>query len=303
MKTIIIMGQTAVGKSGVAIEIAKRFGGEIVGADSMQVYKGLTISTAGPNQEMLKSVPHHLYQCIDPTEEWNAVKFARKAGNIIDQIMARNRIPIVVGGTFFWIRALVNGLSEIPEIPGDIRNKVAQDIKELGLKACFEKLAEVDPEITAIIKPSDTQRIARALEVFLATGIPLSQFQKRPPRPILQGKSMKLILTLPRTMLYERINLRVEEMIRNGVVAEIQDFITKYEDAKVLKVGTIAPIVQHIKGELSLEEMKEKLAREHRRYAKRQMTWLRKEKDTVSIDVRNPDEIFSRIEGFLKGED
>jgi tRNA dimethylallyltransferase len=302
---VCVMGPTAVGKSDLAVAAALRFGGEVVNADSMQVYRGIPIGTGAPAPRMLADVPHHLFGYRDLREAPDAGEFAREASAVISEIRSRGRIPVVVGGTFFWIRALFQGLSDIPEVPEDVRRAVLEEIRVRGAAAAHERLRGVDSATGLRLKPGDTQRIARALEVFDATGVPLSRFQERAMRPAVSGRILKLALSLPRSVLYGRIDARVDAMIAAGLVDEVRSVLASglAPDSRPMRTTGYAPVVAHVLGEIDLGEMRRRVAQGHRNYAKRQETWLRKEPGVETFDAREPEAALGRIAEFLEERD
>lgn len=281
MKVICILGPTASGKSALAMEVARLVGGEIINADSMQVYRGLAIGTGVPPADWMSEIPHHLYQYLDPAEEPDAASWARAATRAIEQAWSRGRAPIVVGGTFFWVRALFDGLSHIPAVPREVRTRLIADLETLGLKVLYERLRSADPDTAARLSPGDTQRILRALEVFEATGTPLSAFHKGLREPAIRAEVMKVAIAVPRESLYARIDRRVDEMLAMGLVEEVRSVLASGVSPTVrpLRSASYRPVVLFLHNEIAERTMREEVARAHRRYAKRQMTWLRGERE------------------------
>jgi tRNA dimethylallyltransferase len=296
-KVIAIVGPTGVGKSELAVFLGEKLNGEIVNFDSLQFYKELNIGTAKPGEEERKRVPHHLYDLLELDEEFNAAKFVEIADNLIKEIWERGKIPILVGGTGLYLRAFEYGLFsiEVPkEIRGTLRKRADQDLSSL-----YEELKRLDPEYAQKISPKDKVRIIRALEVIYASGKPISYFHKE--NPFFGKKRYNLIkigLILPRKELYEKINLRVIKMIEKGWIEEVKNLLEKgySPELKPFKAIGYKYIIQYLQGKISLEKAIELIQRDTRRYAKRQLTWFKKEPDIYWF---NPDEK-ERILNFLK---
>ena len=296
-KVIAIVGPTGVGKSELAVFLGEKLNGEIVNFDSLQFYKELNIGTAKPGEEERKRVPHHLYDLLELDEEFNAAKFVEIADNLIKEIWERGKIPILVGGTGLYLRAFEYGLFsiEVPkEIRGTLRKRADQDLSSL-----YEELKRLDPEYAQKISPKDKVRITRALEVIYASGKPISYFHKE--NPFFGKKRYNLIkigLILPRKELYEKINLRVIKMIEKGWIEEVKKLLEKGYSPKLKPFKAIGYkyIIQYLQGKISLEKAIELIQRDTRRYAKRQLTWFKKEPDIYWF---NPDEK-ERILNFLK---
>jgi tRNA dimethylallyltransferase len=296
-KIIAIVGPTGVGKSELAVFLGEKLNGEIINFDSLQFYKELNIGTAKPGEEERKRVPHHLYDLLELDEEFNAAKFVEIADNLIKEIWERGKIPILVGGTGLYLRAFEYGLFsiEVPkEIRGTLRKRADQDLSSL-----YEELKRLDPEYAQKISPKDKVRITRALEVIYASGKPISYFHKE--NPFFGKKRYNLIkigLILPRKELYEKINLRVIKMIEKGWIEEVKKLLEKgySPELKTFKAIGYKYIIQYLQGKLSLEKAIELIQRDTRRYAKRQLTWFKKEPDIYWF---NPDEK-ERILNFLK---
>lgn len=303
MKAICILGPTAVGKSDLAVEAARRFKGEIVNADSMQVFRSLDVGTGMPPPELFDTVPHHLYRILDADQEPDAADWARQAATTMEEIHHRLHVPFVVGGTFFWVRALFDGFSAIPPILESVRGKLAESHAASSTGALYARLGKVDPVTARRLKGGDTQRILRALEVYEATGTPLSVFQERPARPAVQARVLKLALSLPREELFSRINERVDGMVKSGLVEEVRDLLATGcpDSVRPLRSASYLPVIRHLAGEVDLEGMKNDVAMSHRRYAKRQLTWLRREPDAVTVARHDEDKAYQLIADFLGG--
>ena len=277
---LVVVGPTAAGKSSFALRLAEQQDGEIINADALQVYRGLEIGTDKPTDEMRRQVRHHLVDILDPTESYSAGDFARHARAAIADIEARGKTALVVGGSGFYVRALLEGLSPIPQRDEAARALLEQRLEAQGLPALYEELAKADPVTAERLASGDTQRILRALEVFEVSGVPLSEWQKRKPEdPPIQAK--KLGLTLPRSILYDRIADRVHQMIERGWLAEIKMMLDQGIDptAPAFQAIGYRQLIRHLQGECSRREAIDETVRATRRYAKRQFTWFRREPD------------------------
>ncbi len=304
MKVICILGPTASGKSALAMEAARRLPGEIINADSMQVYRGLGVGTGVPPADWMAEVPHHLYQYLDPDQEPDAASWARDAAAVIERVWAKGRIPLVVGGTFFWVRALLDGLSRIPPVPREVRDRLNAEAAERGLFALYERLRRADPATAARLAPTDTQRILRALEVWEATGTPLSAFQAGLREPAIRAEVLKVALTLAREDLYRRIEARVDEMLASGLVEEVRQVLASgvSASARPLRSASYRPVVRFVLGEVQEARMRDEVALAHRHYAKRQLTWLRREPGVQWVDARDREAVLTRMVAFLRGQ-
>jgi len=277
--TILILGPTAVGKSALALELARYVDLEIVNADALQVYRGLNIGTSKPSPDERALVAHHLIDILDPDEAFSAGDFRRLALPVIADIRRRGKTPVVVGGSGFYLRTLVEGISPIPPIPEVQRRAVRALWQAEGLESVRRHLRELDPESAERIAAGDTQRTLRALEVVLATGRSLADWWASggagPPLEV----GAKLGLTLPRALLYDRISRRVERMAEAGWVQEVADLLAAgwAPISPAFQAIGYRQVVHHLRGELSLDQALGDIARETRRFAKRQLTWFRKE--------------------------
>jgi len=277
---LAICGPTGVGKSALAIFLAQHLKGEIINFDSIQFYKELNIGTAKPTKEEREKVPHHLYDLLELSDEFNAAKFIEIADKTIDEVLEREGLPILVGGTGLYLRALEYGLFPV-EIPEEIRKKVRFEA-EKDLKGLYEELKRLDPEYASKISSRDKVRITRALEVIYTTGKPFSQFHKE--HPFFGEKRyniLKIGLNLPRKKLYEKINQRVIKMIEAGWIEEVKALLEKgySPELKPFKAIGYKYIIQYLKERLSLEKAIKLIQRDTRRYAKRQLTWFKRERD------------------------
>jgi tRNA dimethylallyltransferase len=276
IKIIVICGPTGVGKTGFAIALAQQFGGEIVGADSMQIYRGMDIGTAKPTaQEQAQSV-HHMVDVVDPDEDFDAVLYAEQADKCINQLAATAKVPMVVGGTGLYIKALIHGLAEgAPTDPG-VRAMLQKELAASGASYLHQRLSKLDSESAKRIHPNDRHRILRALEVFQITGRSISSHQSDHGFSELRYDPLYIGLTRPREQLYERINKRVEIMLAQGFVDEVRSLVDRGFGAELKSMQSLGyrHMMDFFQGRLTWDEAVRTLKRDHRRYAKRQMTWF-----------------------------
>ena len=276
-KIILISGPTASGKSNFAVKIAKKIQGEIINADSMQVYKKLKILTARPNKQEQKNIKHHLYGVIDLNEKFSTGQWLKLTIKKIKDIQKKKKIPILVGGTGLYFQSLINGLVKIPEIPLKFRNKVRLMSKKEGQKKFYKKLLKLDPKIKDKFDPNDTQRSIRAYEVKSYTNVSMYDWLTKTKSEFKDSDFLKLHIKTKREKLIERINLRTSSMINEGAVNEVKKFLKLkiIKNQSVNKVIGIAELTQYLNHEITLEEAKELILIKTRQYAKRQATWAR----------------------------
>ena len=276
---VLIAGPTASGKSALSLDLAARYDGEIVNTDSMQIYPVLKVLTARPDDADLALAPHHLYGTAPLHEPYSAGKWMEDARHTAMDIWARGKVPIFVGGTGLYFKALEGGLAHIPEIPEEIREQVRGDLETLGSRVLHEQLSQIDPVMAERLRPSDSHRVSRALEVVRATGRSLSEYQDDTgSASLLAGKTVERLVLLPeRSILHERINRRSELMIENGAIDEVRQLMALElpADATVLKAIGVAQLRSFIDGEQSLNDSVFQLKSKTRQYAKRQYTWFR----------------------------
>ncbi len=296
---LVITGPTATGKTALGVRLAELLGGEVVGADSMQIYRGMDIGTAKPTPQEMRGVRHHMIDVAEPSERFSAAKYAAMASQCVDDILARGRVPIVVGGTGLYIDALLRR-EEFAAAPGNsgVREALEAEYDALGGEAFREKLAAVDPERAAKLAPGDKKRLVRALEVYRLTGETITAHDERsktlPPR----YTSMKIALDFTaRETLYERIDRRAAQMFENGLVDEVRALLEAGVSAETTAMQAIGykETAAYLRGEYDLTEAIERVQRESRRYAKRQLTWLRRDESVQWLRWENaPDESAAR---------
>ena len=277
-KVFVITGATAAGKSAFGAEFAKKIGGEVVSADSMQVYKLMDIGTAKPSDKEMLGVRHHMLDVVMPWEDYSVARYVHDAALCIDDIHSRGKVAVIVGGTGLYIDSLLSGRSFSSRGDDSLRKELELDYEKNGREAMLERLREVDPVAAAKLHANDKKRIVRALEVFLTTNKPISQHdletKSLPPR----YDAVKFALNIPnREVLYERINARVDKMIKLGLEAEVCELldIGVAPDATAMQAIGYKEMVSAINGECSMSDAIDKIKTESRRYAKRQLTWIR----------------------------
>jgi tRNA dimethylallyltransferase len=273
-----IVGPTASGKSDLGIELALEFGGEIINLDSVQVYRGLYVAAAKVPPGDRRGIPHHLIDIADPTENFTAGQYARKAESAVKEIMARGRMPILVGGTGFYLRALVQPLFQSPETDLGLRDRLRRLLEARGAHHLHRMLARVDAASASAISPRDWSRTMRALEFRFQSGQRMSESKpKRPPSPDFAWRVVVIALNPPRPDLYSRINARAERMFQEGLVQEVLGLIDSGvpTDAKAFQAHGYRRVVEYIKGQRTLEAALEQMKLDTRHYAKRQLSWWR----------------------------
>ena len=297
---VLLSGPTAVGKSAVALEVARECQAEIVNGDSLQVYRYLDIGTAKPDIEERKLVPHHLFDIIEPDQPFNATDFQVRADAVIADIHSRGRLPLVVGGTGLYLRALLFGLCEMPEIDVGIRAQLEGRLAREGSEVLHEELALHDAPMAARLAPRDRARVLRALETVLTTGQSLAYFQGQHRFLTPRYRFLHVFLDLEREQLYQRINDRVEVMLAKGFVDEVKGLLGKGfgPDLKPLKSIGYRQIIDYLEGRLSFDQAVVDIKQATRRYAKRQLTWFRNDKYACGVEVSDWKKIVVMIGEF-----
>jgi len=302
-KIIAVVGPTASGKSQAAVSMAERVNGEIVYADSVAVYRGLDIGSAKPTEAEKRGAPHHLIDVAKPNERYDAMRYATEAGIVITDIIGRKRVPIVAGGTGLYLKALVYGLVPAPEADRELRNDLRRRVKDGGAQRLHDELSSVDPDSAEKIDPRDGVRIVRALEIYHATGLPPGEIRRRHGFSRQRYDVLSLGLTMERELLYRRINERVVNMIRDGMVEEVRTLIEGGCTCEDHALGAIGykEICEHLRGAMGLDEAVSLIQRNTRRLAKRQMTWFRKMPDIRWYHYPYPiDEMIDERGSFLR---
>lgn len=286
IKIIIVQGPTASGKSELAVRLAEQFAGEIVNADSMQVYRFMDIGTAKPSPDQLRRVPHHLLGIVNPDQTFSAADFCREAEKVILDITRRGKRVIVCGGTGLYIRALTKGLMDSPPVDDDLRNELKVLAGREGNGELHRRLAEIDPLAAERIHPNDQFRIIRALEVFQLTGRPISELRGEHRFGTLRYDYCKIGLTMNREALYRNIDNRVDLMIRQGFLKEVQALLAAGYPAGLKSMRSIGyrHLCNYLQGLSTLDDALPLMKRDTRRYAKRQLTWFNQDQEIKWIE-------------------
>lgn len=283
---IVICGPTASGKTALSIELAKKINGEIVSADSMQIYKDMDIGSAKVTPEEADGIKHYLIDCVLPDERYSVANYKKDAKIAIEAILKKGKVPIVVGGTGLYIDALIYEIEyKDTEINENFRKKLEKIKEEEGLETLYKKALEIDPEAMKKISPNDYKRITRILEIYEATGKNKTQQEAESRLNEIPYDYKVFAIDYNREKLYERINKRVDIMVEKGLIDEVKNLLQKYKEFPTAMQGLgYKEVKQYLDGELSKDEMIEKIKQESRRYAKRQFTWFRKNKQTIWIN-------------------
>jgi tRNA dimethylallyltransferase len=297
---LVVCGPTASGKSKTGVLLAEALGGEIISADSMQVYRGLDIGTDKAPAELLARVPHHMISIVGLEEGYSAARYEREAGAIADKLLAENKVPIIVGGSGLYIRILINGIFPSAPASASVREGLKKEAREKGAPALFERLRTVDSEYARVISPGDLRRIVRALEVFELTGAPFSSWHSKHKAEHEPRRAFIVGLRRERDDLYRRIDARVDEMFAGGLVDEVEELCRNgFSDSLAhLRPLGYKEVLDYLAGRTDLDEAVRLTKRNSRRYAKRQMTWFAKEK-VVWIDLASGDEAAAAAERIL----
>ncbi|MBU8848134.1 MAG: tRNA (adenosine(37)-N6)-dimethylallyltransferase MiaA [Desulfobacterales bacterium] len=297
-RIIIICGPTGIGKTSFAISVARRFNGEIIGADSMQIYKHMNIGTAKPDPEELKQARHHLIDFLDPKDDFDAGLYVKAADKSIEDITARGKIPIIAGGTGLYIRALLHGLFRSEPICEKTLSQLTRDLEEAGSLSLYQRLEKCDPKAAQKIHPNDSFRVIRALEVYQTTGQKISDRQENHDFDDLRYKSIKIGLYMDRKKLYDRINKRVDIMLNQGLLNEVTTLAENGYSFGLKSMQSIGykHMAMFMNNEIDWTEAVRLLKRDTRRYAKRQFTWFGRDKDITWL---MPSE-FSLAEKLIK---
>ncbi|PKA42949.1 tRNA (adenosine(37)-N6)-dimethylallyltransferase MiaA [Rhizobium sullae] len=288
---ILITGPTASGKSALAVELAKRHGGAVINADSMQVYDTLRILTARPSEAEMQGVPHHLYGYVPAGDLYSTGAWLRDVTVLLPELRAKGQLPVFVGGTGLYFKALTGGLSDMPAIPEEIRTRLRARLLDEGAETLHAELARLDPAAAGTLSIQDGQRIVRALEVVEATGQSILRYQERAGPVIVDPASAEKIVVLPeRAVLHQRINGRFEKMLEQGAEDEVKTLLALglSPEMPVMKAIGVSQIAAMLKGEMTRSEVIEKGAAATRQYAKRQMTWFRNQMDESWKHLTSP---------------
>ena len=286
-KVIVIVGPTASGKTALSIELAKTINGEIVSCDSMQIYKDMDIGSAKPTYEEMQGIKHYLIDVVSPDERFSVAEYKKLAEAAIEEILSKGKTPIVIGGTGLYADSLIYGI-EYQEIEYDEKYRKELEIQaqtEDGLKMLYNQAKKIDEEAIKKISENDKKRIIRVLEIYNQTGKTKTQLEAESRKNEVKYDYKVFAINMDRQILYDRINRRVDIMIENGLIQEVENLLNKYKIFPTAMQGLgYKEVVQYLNKELTKEEMIEKIKQETRRYAKRQLTWFRKNKETIWID-------------------
>ena len=286
---LVIVGPTAVGKTKVSVELAERIGGEIVSADSRQVYRFMDIGTAKPAPTDMRRIPHHMIDVVNPDEEYTAADYSRGAHVAIKSIFEKGRIPIMVGGSGLYIRAVIDGIFPGPGSDTKIREKLEKEAEESELSSLYDRLCKVDPVASSRIHPNDKRRIIRALEIFEATGRPISLLQEQGKKKEPKYNTVMIGLNRPRKELYGRIEERVEEIFDHGFIEEAKRLLEKGYEESLISMEALGyrEVIKFLNGGIMLDLAKRKVKQNTCHYARRQLIWFRKDKRITWFNIRN----------------
>ena len=299
-KVIVICGPTASGKTALSIELAKQIHGEIVSCDSMQIYQDMNIGTAKPTPEEMQGIQHYLIGYVSPEQRYSVADYKADAKKAIKEIIEKGKMPIVVGGTGLYLDSLIYEIEyQDIQLDEEYRKKLEEEVEEKGLEALYERAKQIDAIAIEKISPNDKKRILRILEIYHATGKTKTEQEIESRKKEVEYDYKVYALDWDRQTLYDRINKRVDMMIEQGLIEEVKQILDKYDTFPTAMQGLgYKEVVDYLKGDLTKEEMIEKIKMESRRYAKRQLTWFRKNKQTIWLNAE--DEIQNNIDIILK---
>lgn len=302
---IVLVGPTAIGKTDLSLRLAETFACEIVSMDSMQVYRYMDIGTAKASQQERSRIVHHLIDIVDPDEQYDAASFVRDALSAIAAIIARNKVPLITGGTGLYLHALINGLFDTVPVQDEVRARMRQRLEQEGRAALHSELLAVDPESSIRIHVNDTQRLLRGLEIYHATSIPWSEHirrQKQAGPPAVFSRVLYLGLTCDRPFLYDRIKIRTLSMMQDSFQAEVESLLARgfHRNLPSMQAIGYRHMCAYIAGEWDRSAATEALVRDTRRYAKRQMTWFNRQSDLCWYDIHRADETLGKVALFLQ---
>ena len=298
---IVVCGPTASGKTAVGVELALRLGGEVVSADSMQIYKGLAISTAKPSPEEMRGVPHHLMDFLEPDEPFSVADYVKMARECISDIRSRGKLPIIVGGTGLYINSLIDNISFDHIVSDDsLRKELEEEAVKMGKEHMHEKLRSLDPQAAESIHPNNVIRVIRAIEMCLLSGRTGSENREESRKKQSPYEPCMIGLTcFDRQVLYDRINRRVDKMFEDGLEAEVRAVYEKFKLRTAFNAIGFKEMIPYFEGECSLEEAADKIKQESRHYAKRQLTWFRRDVRITWVDTANSEQFDGIISNCL----
>jgi tRNA dimethylallyltransferase len=298
----VIGGPTASGKSKLAVELAKRINGEIISADSMQIYKDMNIGTAKLTKEEMQGIKHHLLDFVSPEERYSVANFKTDAKIKIEEILKKGKTPIIVGGTGLYIDSMIYGIEfQDEKIDKEYREELNELAEKEGLERLYEEARKIDSEAMKKISINDKKRIIRVLEIYHKTGKTKTEVEKESRKNEIKYNYKMFAITMNREKLYERIEKRVDQMIEQGLIEEVQSILNKYHKFPTAMQGLgYKEVVEYLENKLTKEEMIEKIKKKTRHYAKRQLTWFKKNKETIWLDGEKPLE--KNLEIIINGE-
>jgi tRNA dimethylallyltransferase len=305
-KLLVIIGPTAVGKTKLSIELAKRFNGEIISGDSMQIYRGMDIGTAKIKKNEMGGIPHHLLDIRDPEEKFSVAEFQQLVRSKISEIAKKGKLPMIVGGTGLYIQSVLYDY-QFSDAPADegFRKELEEKVKERGSQILHQELVEIDPESASHIHPNNARRVIRALEIYHCTGKTMSEYQEKQQPDLLYDTAL-VGLTMERELLYERINLRVEMMLEEGLLDEVKRLYQQnLRDCQSIQAIGYKEIYEYLDGLVTLEQAVDQLKQNSRRYAKRQFTWFKNKMDVKwfdMTDVMNFSKKIKEISHYVEGK-
>ena len=296
-KGVVICGPTASGKTALSIQLAQKINGEIISSDSMQIYKDMNIGTAKPTIEEMQGIKHYLIDFVEPNQRYSVAEFKKDAENAIEEILAKGKTPIVVGGTGLYVDSLIYGIEyQDIKIDEEYRKELEKRAQKEGLEALYAEAKKIDPEAVKKISSNDQKRILRILEIYKATGKNKTEQEQESRKNGVKYDYKVFAIDMNREVLYDRINKRVDIMIENGLIEEVEKLLKKYKEFPTAMQGLgYKEVVEYLQADITKEEMIEKIKRETRRYAKRQMTWFRKNKQTIWIKPNDLPKILEQI--------
>ena len=296
-KVIVICGPTASGKTTLSIQLAQKINGEIISSDSMQIYKDMNIGTAKPDQQEMQGIKHYLLDFVEPNQRYSVADYKKDAENAIEDILQKGKVPIIVGGTGLYVDSLIYGI-EYPNIEFDenYRKELERRVEKEGLEKLYEKAKKIDPQAMKKISLNDQKRILRVLEIYNATGKTKTEQEIESRKNEVKYDYRVFAINMDREKLYDRINKRVDIMIQKGLIEEVENLLKKYNEFPTAMQGLgYKEVVEYIQGKVLKEDMIENIKRESRRYAKRQITWFKKNKQTIWIGPNDLQMILNEI--------
>ncbi len=296
-KVIVICGPTASGKTALSIQLAQKINGEIISSDSMQIYKNMNIGTAKPDKQEMQGIKHYLLDFVEPNQRYSVADYKKDAENAIEDILQKGKVPIIVGGTGLYVDSLIYGI-EYPNIEFDenYRKKLEKRAEKEGLEKLYEEARKIDPQAMEKISRNDQKRILRVLEIYNATGKTKTEQEIESRKNEVKYDYRVFAINMDREKLYDRINKRVDIMIQKGLIEEVENLLKKYNEFPTAMQGLgYKEVVEYIQGKVLKEDMIENIKRESRRYAKRQITWFKKNKQTIWIGPNGLQMILNEI--------